>query len=62
MELATYLIPILVLCALCAGWVGVQLLARKLGTKNHMEHGHAGCGNCTGLCDTDACKKEKQNI
>jgi len=45
--LYTYIVPILALTLLSGGWVAVQLLARKMRTKNHIEHGGT-CGNrCT---------------
>ena len=43
----TYIIAILTLCALCAGWVLVQILAKKLKTKNHFDHLNSACGHCT---------------
>lgn len=46
MDLFLQIVPILALAVLCAGWVGVQLLARRLGTKNHFEHGSSSCGQC----------------
>ncbi|MCB0620581.1 MAG: hypothetical protein KDC43_00555 [Saprospiraceae bacterium] len=42
------LLPILALALLAAGWAAVQLLARKLGTKNHIEHSSSCCGSCQG--------------
>lgn len=52
----TYLLPILALTALTAGWMAVQLLAKRLGTKNHIDEFKDGCGNCTcgggGACQT----------
>lgn len=50
-----YIIPILFLTVLCAGWVVVQIIAKKMKTKNHFDNltscGHCNCGgnedNCT---------------
>jgi len=55
----TYIIPILALTALCAGWVVVQLIARKLKTKNHFDDLGKGecmtctCGGAEGSCSKD---------
>lgn len=46
MSVLPYMLPILALAGLSAGWMAVQLLARHLGTKNHIEHGGSGCGQC----------------
>lgn len=57
-ELWTYLIPILALTALCAGWMGMQLLAKKMNVKNHIDEG----GGCCGACGDKTCDlKEKIN-
>ncbi len=57
MEYINYIIPVLVLSVLCAGWVVVQIIARKMKTKNHFDDlGKGGCANCTcgGLdCEED---------
>lgn len=50
-----FAIPVLALTALCAGWVGVQLLAKRLGTKNHIDR-PPGCGNCN--CHGGVCERE----
>ena len=42
----THLITILALGGLCAGWAGVQFLAKKVGTKNHFDNLGNGCGGC----------------
>lgn len=51
----THLIAIAGLAVLCAGWITVQYLARMVGTKNHFEHQHGSCGNCScggnGTCE-----------
>jgi len=55
MELFDYIIPIIAVGALCAGWVVVQLLARRLKTKNHITTLADNCTTCTcggdGECD-----------
>ena len=53
-----YIIPILFMSALCAGWVLVQLLAKKMKTKNHFDHLNSSCGSCNcgggaGVCTND---------
>lgn len=50
-----FLIPVLALSGLCAGWVLVQLLARRLGTKNHLDR-QPGCGNCH--CYNNVCERQ----
>ncbi len=49
MEILPYVIAILSFAFLCAGWVAIQLLAKKLGTKNHFDNAKS----CCGLCDYD---------
>jgi hypothetical protein len=46
MNIFNHILPVMALAALCAGWVAVQLLARRMGTKNHMDEGSASCGKC----------------
>jgi hypothetical protein len=53
------LVPVLALALLSAGWVALQFLARKAGTKNHFDHqGGSTCDGCTcgsgGTCDRPA--------
>lgn len=59
MAYLSYIIPILALAGLAAGWVGVQLLARRMGTKNHFDNA-ASCGNnCSCMGDGgEACRRE----
>ncbi len=47
-EYAQYIIPILALTLVAGGWAGVQLLAKKMKTKNHIDQTTGCCGNCTG--------------
>jgi hypothetical protein len=43
-----YIIPILLVSFLSAGWVVVQLIARKMKTKNHFDNlDSSSCGQCT---------------
>jgi len=52
--MTSFILPILGLTALCAGWVAVQILAKHLGTKNHIDNA-GSCGNgCNcggGICE-----------
>jgi len=51
-----YLVPVIAYALLTAGWMAVQLLARKAGTKNHIDHR----GGCCGACDNkDTCTRDK---
>lgn len=51
----THLTAILALGLLCAGWIGLQFLARRAGTKNHFDHARGSCSNCT--CGGNACER-----
>lgn len=43
---------------LAAGWAAVQVLARKLGTKNHIDNA-GSCGNgCACTSEGDFCKNK----
>ena len=42
-----HLLAIIGLGALCAGWIAVQFLARKMRTKNHFDDLNGSCGRCT---------------
>jgi len=46
MDFVTHVIAILFLAVLAASWIGVQLLARKVGTKNHFDTKTNCCGYC----------------
>lgn len=52
-ELIQYLIPVVALAALAAAWMGMQLLARKMKVKNHIDGG----GGCCGACGSKTCDK-----
>jgi hypothetical protein len=51
-----YLIPVLALTLLVAGWMGMQLLAKKMKVKNHIDHRGGCCGACSG---DDDCRGKK---
>ena len=53
-----YIIIILLLGALCAGWVVVQIMAKKMKTKNHFDHLNSACGQCTCGGIEDVCVNE----
>jgi len=55
MDYIEYIIPIVSVAVLCAAWVMVQLLAKKLKTKNHFDDLNDSCGNCT-CGGTEACE------
>jgi hypothetical protein len=40
------LTPSIALAILAAGWMVVQLLAKKTGTKNHIDNPGSCCGGC----------------
>jgi hypothetical protein len=52
-EFISYLMPILALTGLTAGWMGVQILAKRMKTKNHIDHG--GC--CGAFSNKESCTK-----
>ena len=54
-EFLQYLIPVLALTVLAGGWMGVQLLAKKMQTKNHIDQTSC-CGACEGK---EACRKNE---
>ncbi len=56
MELLYHLLPNLALALLAAGWIALQFLAKKMGTKNHFDNLGEGCGNCG--CGGGACQKK----
>ena len=55
-DLINIIIPILLTSALAAGWVVVQLIAKKMGTKNHMDNA-GSCGNGCSCQGGEACEK-----
>jgi hypothetical protein len=55
-EYINYIIPVLALALLAAGWAGVQLIAKKIGTKNHIDNGGGCCGDCE---KKDTCSKSE---
>ncbi|NQV52921.1 MAG: hypothetical protein HQ500_07045 [Flavobacteriales bacterium] len=53
-EMIQYLIPVFALAALAGGWMGVQIVAKKLGTKNHIDATTGCCGACA---NKDSCER-----
>ena len=41
-----YVLPVLAFALLAAGWMAMQLLAKKNGTKNLIDNGGGCCGDC----------------
>ena len=56
MEYLPHIISVLALAFLTAGWLAVQILARRIGTKNHFENANSCCGLCIGD-ESDECQK-----
>lgn len=56
-EYMDYIIAVLVFTGLAAGWAALQFLARKVGTKNHMDNA-GGCGSCNCGGEEGACSNE----
>jgi len=54
------IIPVIMLSLLAAGWMGVQLLAKKWNVKNHIDNEGGCCGACDlkekGACDNQTAK------
>jgi len=38
---------------LAAGWMGVQILAKRMQTKNHIDNGGGCCGACENRASCD---------
>ena len=47
------LFPVFAMAFLAAGWMAIQLLAKKSGTKNHIDNGGSCCGGCERKEDCD---------
>ncbi len=41
-----YIIPVLGLAVLAAGCMGIQILAKRMNVKNHIDHPDGCCGAC----------------
>ena len=54
-EVFQYIIPVLILTLVAMGWMGVQLLAKRMQTKNHIDQTSC-CGACEGK---ETCRKEE---
>ena len=50
-----YIIPVVMITVLAAGWMAVQVLAKKMGTKNHIDNGSGCCGACD---NKSSCSKQ----
>ncbi|HMW32766.1 MAG TPA: hypothetical protein PLH27_12700 [bacterium] len=57
MELAKYILPVFASAFLCAFWIIVQMIARRMKTKNLFDH-KPSCGHCDedGSCGGDHCE------
>ncbi|MDH5381698.1 MAG: hypothetical protein OEW75_12640 [Cyclobacteriaceae bacterium] len=56
MSIGAIVISILITVALTTGWGLLQFLAKRMGTKNHIDHGGAcgkGCMCGGGTCEID---------
>jgi hypothetical protein len=53
-ELRQILIPAVAVALLTGAWMAVQLLARKMQTKNHIDQTSGCCGACS---NRDSCEK-----
>jgi len=55
MDVFDLLIPIFAISLLSVGWIGVQFLAQKMGTKNHFDNKISGCGHCScgSICEVE---------
>jgi hypothetical protein len=67
-EYLPHIIAIIALPLLCGFWVCVQLLAKKIGTKNHIdyydeEHKHGIIANCQTDCSScqSSCSSNQKN-
>ena len=54
----SYLLAILGMGLLCAGWIMVQFLAKKMETKNHFDNLNNSCGGCTCGGSFDSCQNK----
>jgi hypothetical protein len=46
-NLFQYLIPVFALTLLAAGWMLVQIIAKKMNIKNHIDETSGCCGACS---------------
>ncbi|MDH5398025.1 MAG: hypothetical protein OEX02_07755 [Cyclobacteriaceae bacterium] len=57
MDIVNLIVPVVAVAVLAGGWAAVQVLAKRMGTKNHIEHGGACGGKCTcmggGSCERE---------
>jgi hypothetical protein len=54
-QILDFLVAIVGMAVLAGGFMGVQLLARKMGIRNHIDHGGC-CGACS---DRDSCTRRQ---
>lgn len=54
-----FILPVLAISLLTAGWMAVQLLAKKIGTKNHIDNDVSCCGDCEKKDTCDTFEKDK---
>ncbi|KAB2878995.1 hypothetical protein F9K33_11030 [bacterium] len=61
MEITQYIIGILTASLLCAGWIVVQMVARKMKTKNLFDHRPTSCSEFGSSCSCggDVCEDNK---
>lgn len=46
-EFWTYFIPVIAFTVLTGGWMAVQILAKRMKTKNHIDNANGCCGACS---------------
>jgi hypothetical protein len=61
MEITQYILGILATSILGAGWIGIQIIARKMKTKNHFDNLPASCSDFLRQCEggRNACHDER---
>jgi hypothetical protein len=60
-DLIQHFIPIISLALLAAGWMYVQILAKRMKVKNHIDQTSGCCGACTEKkCTKDSLNYGKQ--
>ncbi len=59
-QLFNHIIPILAVVALTASWAAIQIIAKKLGTKNHIDNA-GSCGKNCSCSGGDSCEKTSES-
>ncbi|MBL7993972.1 hypothetical protein JNM05_01250 [bacterium] len=59
MEITQYIIGMLAASLLCAGWIGVQMIASKMKTKNLFDHRPTSCSEFGCGSGGDVCEENK---